>query len=195
MSFPIPERTPTRAIALLAVAAFASHAMVRVSDPLLPQIAADIGASIGAASIVASAYAVSHGLTQAFAGPLGDRWRKYPTVAALCTLSALATLACGLAQSLTALGLARLACGITAGMIIPLGMAFIGDVVPYERRQPVLGRFLAGQISGLVFGQAAGGVLGDYFGWRAVFFELAAIFFVASAALLLGLSVNPLARL
>jgi MFS transporter, YNFM family, putative membrane transport protein len=195
MTSPIPERMPTRAIVLLAVAAVASHAMVRVSDPLVPQIAADIGTTVGAASIVASAYAVSHGLTQAVAGPLGDRWPKYPTVAVLCTLSGLATLACGLAQSLTALGFARLLCGITAGMIIPLGMAFIGDVVPYERRQPVLGRFLTGQISGLIFGQAAGGVLGDYFGWRTVFFLLAAMFLIATAGLVLELAANPLTRM
>jgi YNFM family putative membrane transporter len=191
-----PEaKTPTRAIVLLALAAFASHAMVRVSDPLLPQIAADTGASLGAASIVASAYAVSHGFTQAVSGPLGDRWRKYPTIAMLCVLSALATLACGLAPSLTALGLARLACGITAGMIIPLAMAFIGDVVAYDHRQPVLGRFLTGQISGLIFGQAAGGILGDYFGWRTVFVVLAALFMLASVALVLELAVNPLTRL
>ena len=37
---------------------------------------------------------------------------------------------------------------LTAGWIIPLGMAYIGDVVPYEQRQQVLGRFLAGQIPG-----------------------------------------------
>ena len=54
-------------------------------------------------------------------------------------------------------------------------MAYIGDVVPYEQRQQVLGRFLTGQISGLLFGQVAGGVLGDLFGWRNVFFILGGI--------------------
>ena len=55
-------------------------------------------------------------------------------------------------------------------------MAFLGDVIPYERRQQVLGTFLSGQILGQLFGQAAGGVLGDFFGWRRVFFFLAALF-------------------
>ena len=36
----------------------------------------------------------------------------------------------------------------------------------FHQRQPVLGRYLTGQISGLLFGQVAGGVLGDMFGWR-----------------------------
>ena len=49
-------------------------------------------------------------------------------------------------------------------------MAYVGDVTPYDRRQPVLGRYLTGQITGQLFGQAAGGVLGDLFGWRNVFF-------------------------
>ena len=41
--------TPTRAIVFLAFAGFASQSMVRVADPLLPQIAADIGTTVGTA--------------------------------------------------------------------------------------------------------------------------------------------------
>ncbi len=179
---------------VLAAAAFAAQAMVRVSDPLLPQIAADIGTTVGAASVVASAYATAHALSQVATGPFGDRLPKYPLIALLCAATAIGTIACGLAGSVFALALARVACGITAGMIIPLAMAFIGDAVPYERRQAVLGRFLAGQITGLVFGQAAGGVLGDHFGWRAVFFVLAGLLALASLALAAEAAGNPVTR-
>jgi len=48
------------------------------------------------------------------------------------------------------LGLLRLASGATTGAIIPLAMAYLGDVVPYENRQTVLARFLSGQILGVV---------------------------------------------
>ena len=95
-------------------------------------------------------------------------------VAVACALSAVTVLACGLAQSLTTLTLARIATALTAAWIIPLGMAFVGDAVPYERRQQVLGRYLTGQITGQLFGQAAGGIIGDLLGWRAVFFILSA---------------------
>ncbi len=189
-----PAATPTRAIVFLAFAAFSSQMMVRVADPLLPQIAADIGTSVGAASIVTSVYAVSHGVTQAVGMPLGDRFPKYAVVTLLCALCAIATAACGLSGTLRELGIARLFCGVTAGMVIPLGMAFIGDTVPYERRQPVLGRFLAGQISGLVAGQVVGGVVGDYFGWRNVFFLIAANFALAALVLATELVRNPLTR-
>jgi predicted MFS family arabinose efflux permease len=101
-------------------------------------------------------------------------------------------LLCGLAGSLPALVAARLACGLSAGWIIPLAMAFLGDVIPYERRQQVLGTFLSGQILGQLFGQAAGGVLGDFFGWRRVFFFLAALFAIATIAMLIEFFRNPI---
>ncbi len=53
---PPPPSAPNRAIFLLSLAGFASQAMVRVSDSLLPQIAADLAATVGAASIVVTAY-------------------------------------------------------------------------------------------------------------------------------------------
>ncbi len=191
---PAPPATPTRAIAFLALASVASQAMVRALDTLLPQIAADIGTTVGTASIVVTAYASTHGTVQLIIGPIGDRMGKYRVVAVACALSSVMVVLCGLAQSLTGLAIARLASGATAAWIIPLGMAFVADVVPYERRQQVLGRFLAGQITGQMLGQAAAGVLGDYFGWRNVFFVLAAIFAVAALALLFELIVNPVTR-
>src|SRR5437879_2254998 len=168
LSVPSSSPTPTRAIALLELAGFSSQAMVRAADSLLPQIATDIGVTVGAASIIVTAYAFTHGTVQLIIGPIGDRFGKFLMVAIACALCSLTVMACGLAQSLTTLALARIASGLTAAWIIPLGMAFVGDVVPYERRQEVLGRYLTGQISGQLFGQAAGGIIGDWLGWRAV---------------------------
>jgi YNFM family putative membrane transporter len=191
-NLPIPSHT--RAIVLLAVAGFASQAMVRVADSILPQIATDLGVTIGAASMIVSAYAIMHGSMQLVIGPLGDRFGKYVTVAIACALSSVLVMLCGLANSLTSLALARLASGATAAWIIPLGMAYIGDVVPYQRRQQVIGRYLAGQISGQLFGQAAGGIIGDWLGWRSVFFVLAGVFAFAAVALFRELAINPLTR-
>ncbi|MFN3350117.1 MFS transporter [Pseudorhodoplanes sp.] len=186
--------SPTRAILLLSLAGFASQAMVRVSDSLLPQIAADLAVTIGAAAIVVTAYGLAHGTVQLFGGEIGDRFGKYYSVAGLSAVAAAATVLCGLAGSLGELVAYRLLCGIAAGCIIPLAMAYIGDVVPYEQRQPVLGRYLTGQIAGLLFGQVAGGVLGDLFGWRNVFFILGGIFALAAIALVAELAFNPATR-
>jgi MFS transporter, YNFM family, putative membrane transport protein len=184
----------TSAITLLAVASFASQSMVRVSDSLLPQISTDMDVSVGAASIVVTAYALAHGSVQLVIGPVGDRFGKYACIIAACAAASVLVLLCGLATSLPMLVAARLACGLAAGWIIPLAFAFLGDVIPYERRQQVLGTFLSGQILGQLFGQAAGGVLGDLFGWRRVFFFLAALFALATVALVIEFLRNPITR-
>jgi YNFM family putative membrane transporter len=191
-SFPVPSQT--RAIVLLALAAFASQAMVRCADSLLPQIAAEFGTSVGVASVVVSAYAFMHGSIQLVIGPVGDRVGKYLAIAIACACASVIVLACGLARSLSELTLARLASGATAAWVIPLGMAFIGDVVPYARRQQVLARYLSGTITGLLFGQAAGGILGDLLGWRTMFFVLAGLFALSSVALFREFTVNPMTR-
>jgi predicted MFS family arabinose efflux permease len=191
---PATQPSPTRSIVLLAVAGFASQAQVRVTDSLLPQIAGDFGTTVGAAAVVVTTYAVAHGSVQLFIGPIGDRFGKYLTVMTMCLASSILVMACGLANSLTELAIARLLAGACAGWVIPLSMAYVGDVIPYDRRQPVLGRYLTGQITGQLFGQAAGGVLGDLFGWRNVFFILGAMFALATAGLIYELISNPRTR-
>ncbi|MBX9845318.1 MAG: MFS transporter [Xanthobacteraceae bacterium] len=196
---PAPQASPSpkaanAAILALAVASFASQALVRAADTLLPQIAADFAVSAGAASIVITAYALTHGSMQFITGPIADVFGKYRTVALACALSAATVAACGLARTLDTLTLARFVSGLTVAWILPISLAFIGDVVPYEQRQQVLGRFLAGQVLGQLFGQAAGGIVGDWFGWRTVFLLLAAMLAVAAAALGFQLASNPVTR-
>src|SRR5271169_2217430 len=157
---------------LLAVAGFASQAQVRVTDSLLPQIAADFHTTVGAAAMVVTSYAIAHGTIQLVIGPVGDRFGKYRTVALMCAIGAVLVACCGTAATLSQLAVARLATGAAAGWVIPISMAYVGDVTPYERLQPILARYLSGQIIGQLFGQAAGGVLGDLVGWRNVFFVL-----------------------
>jgi predicted MFS family arabinose efflux permease len=177
---------------LLAVAGFAAQAQVRVTDSLLPQIASDFQTTVGAAAMVVTSYAVAHGSIQLVIGPIGDKLGKYRTVAMMCAIGTVLVALCGMAASLSQLALARLATGAAAGWIIPISMAYVGDVIPYERRQPILGRYLTGQILGQLSGQAMGGVLGDLMGWRNVFFVLSAVFAMATAGLVFELLANPL---
>jgi MFS transporter, YNFM family, putative membrane transport protein len=172
-----------RPIALLSAAAFVSVASMRVGDPLLPQVAHEFGVSAGDASVIATSFALAYGLCQLIWGALGDRFGKYRLVALMTLISALTGTSAAFAGSLAMLGVARFAAGATAAAIVPLGMAFIGDNVPYRERQAVLARFLTGTIMGLVGGQVMGGVLGDLVGWRAVFLLLGGLFLLVGVLL------------
>ena len=188
------QKIPTRSILLLAAAGFAAQAQVRVTDSLLPQIANDFQTTVGVAAIVVTAYAITHGTIQFVVGPVADRFGKYRTVAIISVLAAVLVAVCGTASTLPQLALARLATGAVVGWVIPVSMAYLGDVTPADRLQPLLARYASGYIFGQLFGQAAGGVLGDLFGWRNVFFALAAMFALAAVGLVAELIINPQTR-
>ena len=167
---------PTRAIVALSFGACGSAAALRVCDPLLPRLTVEYGVGLGTAAETVTAFAIAYGVLQLAYGPIGDRYGKYRVVTLACAASALTSLACALAPTFGALVVARLFAGATAGALIPLSLAWIGDTVAYERRQPVLARFLLGQMFGIAFGQLIGGLGADHFGPGPVFLVLATWF-------------------
>jgi predicted MFS family arabinose efflux permease len=168
--------------------AFCSAVSSRVADAQLPRLAAEFGVSLGAASWVITSFVIAFGVAQLFFGPVGDRYGKYRVVAWGTLACALTASLCGLAPGFSALLAARLLAGATAAAIIPLSMAWIGDMIPYERRQTVLARFLLGQVIGLSAGVALGGFAVDHLGWRVPFFMIALMF------LAIGLAMRSLSR-
>ncbi|HWK86069.1 MAG TPA: MFS transporter [Xanthobacteraceae bacterium] len=178
-----PLQTPTRTIVFLAAASFASAASVRICDPILPEIAHSYDTSIGNASAVITTFGGMYAAAQLLFGFVGDRYGKLETIAVTTLLSVVSAMLCAFAPTLPLLIAARLFAGFTAASIIPLSMAWIGDEVPYERRQPVIARFLFGQILGLTLGQAISGFAAEHIGWRSIFYVLAGCFLVSGLAL------------
>ena len=178
-------RTP---LLLLAAGGFVSGASIRLAEPLLPKVAAEMDTGISEASVIITGFTLAYGLFQLVHGPLGDRIGKLRAVSAALCLAALASAACATAGSLSSLALYRFLTGMTAGAVIPLSFAFVGDNVPFEQRQPVLGRFISGTLLGAACGPLVGGVFSDHLGWRASFLAPAAAF------ALIGLALIPLAR-
>jgi MFS transporter, YNFM family, putative membrane transport protein len=178
-----PRPVPSRTIAFLAAASFASAASVRACDPILPEIAAAFDTSVGVAAHVVTIFGATYAFSQLAYGLIGDRFGKLETIAVATLASAATALLCAFAGSLDLLVLARLLAGGTAAAIIPLSIAWIGDEVDYAARQPVIARFLTGQILGLILGQAVAGMVAEYLGWRMVFVFLAAFFVVSGVAL------------
>jgi predicted MFS family arabinose efflux permease len=172
-----------RPIVALSFGACGSAAALRVCDPLLPRFAAEYGVGLGAAAETVTAFAIAYGALQLVYGPIGDRYGKYRIIIVATLASALTSLACALAPTFGALVIARMLAGATTGALIPLSIAWIGDAVAYERRQPLLARFLVGQMVGISLGQLLGGLGADHFGARAVFLALGA-WFGATASLM-----------
>ena len=177
--------TPTRAIAVLALASFASAANLRVCDPLLPQIAGEYGVTVGTAAVTVTVFALAYGVFQVLIGPLSDARGRLNIIVLGSLWAGIATAISAGMQTLGLLAVMRFLAGVGGAAIIPVAISWIADVVPYERRQAVLARYVSGQILGIVFGQGAGGLLGELIGWRATLVMLG-ILHILSGLLLLG---------
>ena len=169
-----------RAIVALSVAAFGSGMSMRVMDSMLVRLASDFAIPIGMASWTITVFGVAYGFSQLLFGPLGDRYGKVKVVAFGSGACSIAAIFCASAQDFSWLLVGRALGGATAASIIPLAMAWIGDVVEYEKRQSVLAKFLIGQILGLSAGVFVGGFCADFLNWRIPFFIIATWFALIS---------------
>ena len=162
-------------LGLLAAAGFLSSAGARVVDPVLHAIAVDFDVAVSDLWVVIAAFTLPYGLNQLVLGPVGDRFGKLRVILGALVGYAVFTGACATASDLPSLALLRACAGAASAGIIPVGMAYIGDAVPYEQRQVTLSKFLTGIVLAQVLAGPMGGVFGQYVGWRGVFLVLAAV--------------------
>lgn len=183
----------SRYLKVLGLAGFASMAAMRIGDPMLVVLSDEFQVSTGDASAVVSVYAVAYGFSQLLYGPLGDRFGKLRVVS-------LAVLACALFSAITAMSanlsmlvVMRGFMGIAGAGIIPLALAWVGDQVPYERRQETLAKIMSATVIGMMSGLWFGGFAAENLGWRTAFVVLSALFSLAAALLWRLLYRHPLA--
>ena len=140
-----------------------------VVGPLLLTIAADFGVSLAAAAAVASLYFLLYGVSQPVWGLCSDRFGRVRTMrATLCAASVLGTLS-ALAPTLEALVVLRALTGACIAAAVPSALVYVGDVVPFARRQGVLTDLNAASALGITSAIGLGGVLAATAGWRVAF--------------------------
>jgi len=159
----------------LAAAIFMVSLDARVVAPLLPTIARDFGVSMAVAGWTVSAYQLPYGVFQLAYGPLADRFGKIRVATAAMVVFSVGTAVCGSGHAFWTVVVFRALTGAAAAAVFPLTLAFIGDNVPYEQRQPTIGGIMAASSAAQAFSTAAGGLLATVVSWRMVFPILGAL--------------------
>ena len=156
---------------------------MRAVEPMLPRLAFDFHVSIASTAMIISAYAFAYAGAQLLYGPIGDRFGKL-RVATLSLMGAAAgCFGCAMAPDLVTLAAMRLVTALFASTPVILGLAYIGDHVRAEERQPVIAHFVIGTICGQALGPAIGGAITDLAGWRGAFALIGVVFAVVAATL------------
>lgn len=170
---------------VLALGCFSSSLVIRLTDPLVPQIARDFAALPATTALIASAFTFPYAFGQPMLGPLADQYGKARVIKACLTVLAGSMVLSGLAQSLNLLFAARVLSGFAAGGVIPVALAMVGDRFALEERQVALSRLLGVMLFGQICGALGSGLIGSAYGWRVVM-GLGAIVVVVALALTLA---------
>jgi len=164
------------AILLLALASLNAGISLRCVEAMLPKLASDFDSSIPAAASIITSFGLGYTSAVLLQGPLGDRFGKLRVVTIATGLAGFAALGCSVAWDVGSLAALRFVTGVFASAAMPLGMAYIGDVVPVAERQVTIARFVSGSLFGQTLGPLFGGLFTDWVGWRSSFLVLGGVF-------------------
>ncbi len=137
---------------------------------VLPTIARDLNASFADIEWVISAYVLCFASLLLPAGSIADRFGRKRVFLTGIALFALASLACGMAPSASALYVARAVQGVGAAFLLAPALAIIGHAFHGESERARAWAVWGG-IMGLtmVLSPLIGGVVSAYLGWRWAF--------------------------
>lgn len=175
-------RRPAVALALILTVAFMVVLDFSIVNVALAAIERELHAGATEVQWVITAYAITFGGLLVLGGRIGDLFGRRRMLVVGLVLFSLSSLGGGLAQSIGVLIAARAVQGIGAALIAPAALSLITTSVPEGHpRARALGLYGAIASIGFVAGLVLGGVLVEFFDWRAVLWVNVPIGLVAAA--------------
>lgn len=173
-----------RVVRLLAGLTFLIFFQAYMVAPLIPRLAGEFGASGERVGLAVPAYMVPYGVSTLFYGLLSDRLGRRRIMLVSLTAFIVLTALTATARSASQLILWRLVTGLGASGVVPLALALIGNLFPYEERGRPLGWLFGAMAGGMAFGSTLGVVLSPFVGWRLLFMGVAGVTAVIAGMLL-----------
>lgn len=160
-------------IFIMALGAGFSVASIYYAQPLLPLMGNDLHLSVAGMGLVPTLTQAGYALGILFLLPLGDRHDRRLLILIKSAALALFLLGCSLTGQLHSLLVASLLIGMAATMaqdIVPAAAI----LAPEGKQGKTVGTVMTGLLLGILLSRTVSGVVGEAFGWRAMY-QLAAV--------------------
>lgn len=164
-----------RLVRLLAAATFLIFFQAYMVAPLIPRLSAIFSVTTQTIGLIVPAYLIPYGISTLVYGVLSDRLGRRRIMLLSLAVFIILTALTAAARSGSELIMIRLLTGLGASGVVPLGLAFIGQVYPYERRGRPLGWLFGAMAGGAAFGSTFGALLEPWLGWRGLFILVSAL--------------------
>ncbi|WP_226366415.1 MFS transporter [Pseudonocardia sp. ICBG162] len=157
------------ATVFLVVGTFASTIANTLVTVPLDRIVTDLGAPLGAGSLVVVAFNLTCAAMLPLAGWLGDRVGRRRLFLVSMVGVAVGAAGAALAPGLPALVAFRAVQGLSGALVLPTVLALLTTTAGPEHRARAVSWWAAANGAGQAAGPSVGGVLADATGWRSVF--------------------------
>jgi EmrB/QacA subfamily drug resistance transporter len=147
--------------------AFIDGSVVNVA---IPALQSSLNANINQVQWVIESYALLLSALLLPGGSLGDLYSRRKIFAAGVILFTAASVACGLAPTVTALIAARAIQGLGAALLVPNSLALVSTAFPPKERGRAIGTWSGFSAITTAIGPVAGGWMVQHGSWRWVFF-------------------------
>lgn len=183
VSSAIDDRQRERLLRMLAAATFIIFFQAYMVAPIIPALSNAFGTPVETVGLIVPAYLIPYGIATLGYGLLADRLGIHRVMFSSLAAFVALTMLTAMAQSIEQLALWRMVTGVGASGVVPLALALVGRLYPYEQRGRPLGWLFGAMAGGMAFGSPLGALIVPFVGWQGLFVVVGA----AGAALLLVL--------
>ncbi len=162
---------------------------IGIIAPLMPIYATRLGASGIGLGLMVAGFSVSRGVLQPFVGGFSDRYGRKRFLVAGLIVYAVAGITYTLAGSVEHLVMIRIFHGVGSAMVIPIAMAYIGDLAPVGEEGRYMSMLNIALFSGIGGGPVIGGLFLDTLGMNSAFYAMAG--FSGLSVLMVGVLLPP----
>jgi predicted MFS family arabinose efflux permease len=178
-----------RTLAVMAVAAGIAVANLYYNQPLLADIERTFHASPAAMGWVPMLTQIGYALGMFFFTPLGDFTERRRLIVLTATFSVPALVLAAVSRNLPWMALASLAVGtfsVAPQLLVPMA----ANLTAAHKRGRAVGTVMSGLLVGILVARTISGIIGEHFGWRAMFWVAAAVMALLTVALRVSLPAS-----
>ena len=163
---------PRRALITVSVmlASIMSSLDTTIANVALPRIQGSVSATQDQMAWVLTSYIVAAAIMTPLSGWLSGQIGRNRVFLYSIAGFTVASMLCGVAQSLPQIVLARLLQGLCGAALVPLSQAVLLDINPPARHARAMAVWVMGVTLGPIIGPALGGWLTENYNWRWVFY-------------------------
>jgi DHA1 family multidrug resistance protein-like MFS transporter len=164
-----------RILVTLLLALFIAFLGVGIVAPIIPIYAMDLGATGVTLGLMVAAFSISRGVLQPIFGSISDRQGRKRFLVIGLLIYAVVGVTYTLATSVEHLILIRLFHGVGSAMIVPIVMAYVGDLTPEGQEGKYMGMLNIALFAGIGAGPILGGLFRDTIGINSAFYAMSAL--------------------